>query len=344
MRRSLSVVSMALAMAAARAAIAAEPDADPPAGEVAPEPSAQSQEEALATELFNAARDLMAAGRLSEACPKLAESARLAQKVGTLGKLAECEEKLGQLVRARARWQQAMNLARALGDERLPIVERELARVDGIVPKLLVSIAGKPPAGLSIQVDGVELGASGVGMPLPLDPGPHTVSVSAKGKQPWTASVALKADGATAPLTVPSLKDAEAPRAPGPSDDAADKQEGGARRSPLAITGMVAAGTGVLAIGAGAVFGVRAQSKLAESNRQGCAGDRCTPEAAATRDEARAAGNAATALFIAGGALAAGGIALWLLAPEPAAPRAPKIQALAGAGPGGASVSIQGRW
>lgn len=343
MRRSLSVVSMALAMTAARPAIAAEQDTDPPAAEPAPEPAAQSQEEALATELFNAARDLMAAGRLAEACPKLVESARLAQKVGTLGKLAECEEKLGQLVRARARWQQAMNLARAQGDERLPIVERELARVDGIVPKLLVSVAGKPPTGLVIRVDGVELGASGVGMPLPLDPGPHTVSVSATGKQPWTASVALKADGATAPLTVPSLKDAEAPRAPVAGDDT-DKQEGGARRSPLAITGMVAAGTGVLALGAGTVFGVRAQSKLAESNEQGCVGDRCTPEAAATRDEARAAGNVATALFIAGGALAAGGIVLWLLAPEPAAPRAPKIQALAGAGPSGASVSIQGRW
>ena len=43
----------------------------------------------MATELFNAGRDLMTAGNFAAACPKLAESARLDVKVGTLGKLAE---------------------------------------------------------------------------------------------------------------------------------------------------------------------------------------------------------------------------------------------------------------
>jgi hypothetical protein len=337
MRRSLSVVSIALAVALPRAAIAQDTPVDAP-----PDVPAQSHEEALATELFNAARELIAAGRHEEACPKLVESARLAQKVGTLGKLAECEEKLGQLVRARARWQQALNLARAQSDERAPIVERELARIDGIVPKLLVIFAGAPPAGLMVRVDGVELGASGVGTALPLDPGRHSVAVTAPGKRPWTNAVELKADGKITPLLVPALKDAAAPQE-APADR--PKQEGGgAARSPLVAAGLVTAGVGVLAIGAGALFGVRAQTKLDESNRTGCAGDRCSPEGAEIRSEARTAGDASTGLFIAGGALAVGGIVMWIVAPEPKATSAPKVQALAGVGPSGGAVTIRGRW
>jgi hypothetical protein len=338
MRRSLSVVSIALAVAAPRAAIAAEP---PPNAPDAPEATAQSQEEALATELFTAARELISAGRYGEACPKLVESARLAQKVGTLGKLAECEEKLGQLVRARARWQQALNLARAQGDERAPIVERELARLDGIVPKLLVTFAGPPPAGLMVRVDGVDLGASGLGMALPLDPGRHSVAVTAPGKRTWSASIELTTDGKITLLSVPALKDAVEAQ-PAPLDT--PKQEGGSGRSPLVAAGLVTAGVGVLALGAGAFLGVRAQTKLEESNEVGCNRDQCTPEGAEIRNEGRVAGDAATALFIAGGALAASGLVMWLVAPEPKAGSAPKVQALAGVGPSGGALSIRGRW
>lgn len=320
MRRFISVVLSTLVAFGPQLALGDDPPADAPppapsAGPAEPPPPVdvspeRTAEEALATELFTAARELMAAGRHAEACPKLVESARLSKKVGTYGKLAECDEKMGRLVAARADFQQALNLARALGDERLPIVERELARVDAVVPRLLLSMSGPAPQGLAITVDGVDVGAGLLGTPIPLDPGRHEVVVTLPGKQPWREHVELAADGKTTPLLVPSLGEparaAPAPEPPAP-----------AGRSPLALGGIVAAGVGAVGLGVGAFFGGLAQAKTDESNRTGCDGNECTPHAAKIRNDARAAGDVSTALFVAGGAVLAGGLTLWLVGTEP---------------------------
>lgn len=96
---------------------------------------ARPRDVALATELFNAGRDLMKDANYAAACPKLGESARLDPKVGTLARLAECEEGLGHVAVARSRWQQALNLAKTSGDPRTAHVEGELLRIDRVVPK-----------------------------------------------------------------------------------------------------------------------------------------------------------------------------------------------------------------
>ena len=142
-------------------------------------------------------------------------------------------------------------------------------------------------------------------------------------------------------------------------EDAAGKPavaepDSGGRRALFLGLGVASAGLGAAAIGAGAAFGVRAQGNLAASNEGGCNVNRCTPEGASLRDEARAAGNVSTAMFIAGGVLAAGGIGFLLAAPAAhrAAPAAagaatakgPKIEARAGVSPAGGALSIQGRW
>lgn len=327
MQRLLFVITFGMATLPAPA-FAEEPPPAPPAsapsapssaGDAPPAAAVPSQGEALATELFDAARELMVAGRYSEASARLTESARLSPKVGTLGKLAECDEKLGRLVAARAHWQQARNLARASADERLSIVEAELARVDALVPKLLLSVSGAAPPGLAIHLDGVAIGASGLGLPLPLDPGQHTVAVTAPGKKPWSASVRMQADGKVTPLDVtpldvPPLVDASQPAPPGSAEPAAPPPPAG--RPPLAIAGLIGAVTGMAGVGIGAWFGGRAQAKLDESNREGCDGDVCTPAAARIRNEARAAGDLSTAMFVSGGALLAGGVVLWLLGSE----------------------------
>jgi hypothetical protein len=323
MRRLVSVVLVAFAGLAPRGALAEDPPAGaPPQTTAAPQaqadpgvaPPDRTTEEALATDLFTAARELMAEGRHAEACPKLVESARLSKKVGTYGKLAECDEKMGRLVAARADFQQALNLARAQGDERLPIVEKELARVDAIVPRLRLSLTGSPPAGLEISVDGVEVGTGLLGTPIPLDPGRHKVVATAPGRQPWTASVELSADGKTTSLPVPALSSAQ------PAVTAAPPPAG---RSPMAIGGIAATGVGVAAVGLGAFFGGLAQARTDESNRAGCAGDLCDADGAEIRNSARAAGDVSTALFITGGALLAGGLTLWLLGTDPRATTAP---------------------
>src|SRR5438067_7838925 len=116
---------------------------------------AEREDAAMATELFNVGRDLMKKGQFAAACPKLAESVRLHQTVGALAKLADCEEHEKRLVEARARWQQAINLARTQNDSRLASAQAQFTRLDKIVPKLSFTCNGDH--NITVKVDETEL-------------------------------------------------------------------------------------------------------------------------------------------------------------------------------------------
>jgi hypothetical protein len=281
-----------------------------------PAAASEGADKAAATELFNAGRDLMKQGDYATACPKLAESARVEPTVGALAKLAECEEHERRLVSAYGRWQQALNLARATGDERRDDVERELARVDGIVPKLRIVAEGALPADTVIRLDAVELGPAGLGVPFAVEPGPHALEASAPHKRTWSTTVETKADGATTPVTIPRLEDLPAPPSPvalPPPHEAVTFPAPAPppAPSPWRTTGLVTAGVGVVAAAFGAAFGVVAMN---QRNDAGCPGNVCSNDgSASTLRSAKSSADVSTALFIAGGALAGGGLTIWWL-------------------------------
>jgi hypothetical protein len=314
--------------------------------------SAFADDEAASTELFNAGRDLMKKGDYGAACPKLAESVRLKATVGGLAKLAECEEHEKRLVSAYTRWQQALNLARATSDDRAPVVQRELDRIDKVVPKLVVKAASALPAEAAIRVDDTTLGAASLGVPLPVEPGAHTVQASAQGKKPWSTTVTAAADGATTSVVVPSLEDAPvtppttpavapapvpspiSPMAPTPPLPAPPSTH---PSSPWPTVGLFVGVAGLASIGAGAALGFVAMSKRNEAN---CPGNTC-PDAssAATLGDAKTAADWSTGLFVAGGVLAASGVTLWLVWREHSTPTAQ-----VGAVPLPGGVALVGSW
>jgi hypothetical protein len=296
---------------------------------------------ALATELFNAGRDLMKEGQYAAACPKLDESARLDAKVGTLARLAECDEHLGHMAVARSHWQQALNLAKTSGDPRAAHVEGELARIDKVVPKIEVAYSGAPPRDLVLELDEVQLGAASLGVRLPVDPGHHALRASAPGKKPAIVAVDVKADGVVSRVVVPALDDdggsatpvvvsppVASPSASSSSPAQASPPDAAPRgASPWRTVGIVSAGVGVVALGIGTAFGVIAKSKRDDSNAQpgGCVNDDCPPAAAHTRDDARSAGTTSTIFFVAGGVLAAAGVTMFLVAPSASDTRALRV-------------------
>ncbi|HEX6272859.1 MAG TPA: hypothetical protein VFZ53_07465, partial [Polyangiaceae bacterium] len=75
-------------------------------------------------------------------------------------------------------------------------------------------------------------------------------------------------------------------------------------------------GAGVVGLGIGTAFGLSAISQNSESNDAGCKQNECTTEAAQIRKDAQAAGNVSTVAFIAGGALLAAGVVVYLTAPS----------------------------
>jgi hypothetical protein len=318
------LLTTAVLLVSARASAQAPPET---AG--APSPAA------LATELFHAGRDRLAAGGAREACPLLAESARLAARVATLAKLAECEERLGRLVAARAHWQQALDLARKEGDERQALVRAEGERLDRAVPRIRIVLPRERPADLEVLLDDVRVGPSLLAVAIPVDPGRHVVRATAPGRHAWSRSIESAADGAVAVVTVPELPQ-DAPR-PVPTG------RGGSR----AVTALEAAGIAATALGVGgaalgAFFTGVAVARRDASNDAGCEGNRCPARAAEIREDARAAGDAATGFFVVGGALAVGGVLLFVLAPAPSGGARP--QATVGALPAGLGLTAGGRW
>ena len=278
-------------------------------------------DKAAATELFDAGRDMMKQGDYAGACPKLAESARLEPTVGALAKLAECEEHEHRLVSAYGRWKQALNLARSAGDERAGDVEKEVARIDAIVPKLQITATGALSPDTVIRVDSVELGPAGLGVALAVEPGPHALQASAPHKTTWSTTVETKADGATTPVTIPVLEDVRPVLAPPPPppplftpQPAPPPPSGHASAWPT--VGLVTAGAGVVAVGVGAALGFVA---MGQRNDAGCPGNVCPDDAhASTLRGAKGTADVSTALFIVGGALLGGGLATWWLSSGPA--------------------------
>lgn len=295
--------------------------------QVGAQPSAADQ--VLATELFKQGRALMARENYSEARDKLARSHLLDPGGGTALNLGICYERTGQYASAWKIFNEALEMARrdaradreALALERLALVEPRMARMTITVPAEAVI------PGLRISLDESALEAATWGVPLPVDAGPHRISASAPGHESWTHGIEV-ADGLNA-ITVPVLKALPAvhetptrtsvavpPRSPRHASAARDRDEVGADHGDSRrLAGWLAGSVGVVGVGLGTFFAIRAMRKQSESDRE-CTGG-CSENGARLSREAGSAADIATVGFVFGGVALGAGTYLVLTAPAP---------------------------
>jgi len=278
-------------------------------------------DQAAAEALFDQGKVAMAAHNYAEACPKFFESNRLDTGLGTSLWLADCYEQNGQTASAWAEFREAASLAVKANDTAREKVAR--SRAKALEPKLahLVLVVPEParlPA-LRIARDGTDVTAPLWGTPVPIDPGPHTLVVSAPDHRPATLHVDIQPGPGEQTIEAPVLEEAEAPA---PSAEAAPATAGAANepgRFPLQRA--LAVGAAVAGVGAAAAasyFGLHAKSELDDSNAGPCSRttNLCTTAGVADRSAAQSSATASTVLFIVGGAAIAGGAALWFTAPK----------------------------
>jgi hypothetical protein len=167
--------------------------------------------------LFMQARSDAAAGDYEHACPRFAESLRLAPAVGTLLNLADCEERRGHVADALAHFRHALESLPPT-DDRVRFTQGSIARLTPRVPHVRLHAVGPPPA--EVALDGVKLGEAAMGVPLPVNPGDHTVVTRAPGRQdlayPFRASEGHDLDLTVAvgePVPVPRQEPAPSPKA-----------------------------------------------------------------------------------------------------------------------------------
>jgi tetratricopeptide (TPR) repeat protein len=279
---------------------------------------------AAAEALFNQGRELMSAGKFAEACPKFEASQQLDPGLGTMLNLAECYEKTGRTASAWAEYREAIPLARAAGSRaRLDLAsERAQALQDRLSTLTIRAISGDDEdPHLEVRRDGVTVQPAELGSPIPVDPGEHVIEAVAPGKRAWSSKIRVAGNAARVSVEIPKLQTAAEPAgaaspATTPSagtPTASDASPGSGQRT----VGLVLGGAGVVGLGLGAFFGLQASSKWSDAKRQctdypyGCSAD-----ATELRSNAGSSATVSTVAFLAGGALLATGMVLYLTAPS----------------------------
>jgi hypothetical protein len=312
------------------------------------EPS--DQDRALATTLFDEAKALLGDGHVAEACRKLEESERLDPLPGTKLNLAVCLEREGKTASALAEFREARVLAQR--DQRLDRVEladQHIKDLEGRLSGLVIAVdPGAATADLTIARDGTVLGNAAWGVRIPVDPGEHTVEASAAGKKPLRVAVTVGADGDTQTVTIGALEDEAPPPPPAPAvvpppivPSAADAARVEAPRglSTRRTVAVAAAGVGVVGVGLGTFFGVRAIVKHDDRDAT-CTTTPCSSTSVSLNDQAKFAADASTVSFAVGVVGLAAGAILWFGDPS----AAPKVSVAPVWTRGGASLGAAGRF
>jgi hypothetical protein len=318
MRRRALVPLAALAALAAPPAFAAGP--------------AEAQLAAAAQLLYDQAVASMRSGALTAACPKLEQVVELAPSaVGAKLALADCYERDGRLASAWMAYAAAEGAASSAGQRERQKTAHD--RAAALRPRLATLVVEVPEAvralpGLEVRRDGAVLAPVAYGLPFPIDRGRHVITAAASGRQRWEGAVEIAADGASAKLLVDGL--APAPAEPPPRPTARPFWS-----SPR-VAGAAVGGAGLVALGLGSFFGVRALQNKSDSNAGPCdaATNRCTAAGVALRDQAFTASYASTGFFVAGGAALVTGVVLLV-----AGARAPSAAARLVVGPGSLGVA-----
>lgn len=274
-----------------------------------------------ADKAFRKGKKLQQQKKYAEACAAFEESFREDPAIGAQLNVARCYEEWGKLATAYDAYQEAMNLAKAIKDDRAPQIRDLLKQLGEKVPTLVISLPkGRlPPPGLVVTLDGVDLTDEDLGKPRRVDPGAHViVSRSAAGK-PQTTEVDA-AIGAQVPVELPIDALTPADEDPVVVDRPAVEiaPEAPSRGRGRRILALAVGGAGLVGLGVATYVGLDARSDYNTAFDAGCdpMTNRCSESSLAATRDARSQANTAT--IIGGVALAAvaTGVVLYLTAPK----------------------------
>jgi len=266
--------------------------------------AATKQEQAEAQKKFEAALTLMDKKEYRPACRLLEQSQELDPGMGTLFRLAECYEHTDRLASAHKNYHEVAKAAELAGMmkrhkvavDRAAAIEPRVAKLQLVLPEVVANIAG-----LEISVDDVLVERAKWQTPIMVDTGFHKVQVAVPTKPVWSEQAKVEKEGATARVEIP------ASLAEGVSQPTTGTGQ--------MVAGLVVAGVGVAAMGAGVIVGVLARADyLSAENR--CPNNVCDPEGFDTRSNAMTQGDLATVIFSIGAAAVVAGTVTWLTSPS----------------------------
>jgi hypothetical protein len=139
---------------------------------------------------FQQATELEQAGNHANALQLFREVGQVRMTPQVRFHIATCEEKLGKLVAALGGYELALAEAESLGPEFQKEVEERTASLRGRIPKLVIE-RGEGAETATIELDGVSLGSSSIGVEVPIDPGPHAIQAKSPGHKPYSSTIEM---------------------------------------------------------------------------------------------------------------------------------------------------------
>ena len=302
----------------------------------------------------------MAVGHLGEACPKLAESQRLDPATGTMLNLATCYERNGQIASAWVTYKEAATAAqKADQPERAQLARKKAAELEPRLPMLTIVVPAAADSTRSADQarrgDGrtARVGHAPSGRPRGARGGGdgHRAEGLAGADRRRRARGAGLDRGSAAgrgPRRTSGASGDPAGRGAGWSAPASTRARGGGSAG-LAGVGATYRRLGhgrgrVAGLVAGGIFGALAKSNNDDASAH-CVGSNVCDSAGMSSDaSARHSATIATIAFVAGGALTAAGIVLYLTAPSASARSGSRVgvSPLVGAATGG--IALHGGW
>lgn len=255
--------------------------------------------------------DLREAGRDDDALALFKRAFALAPSPRTRAQVALAEQALGMWVAAEA------DLSAALAATEDPWIAQHRAALEGalaVVRRHVGSLDVRGADGAEVAIDGVKLGNLPVKAPFRVEAGRRTLEVTQAGHYPTSRAVEIPAGGvARETVTLVRLPPQTATPRSGPAPEGAAPRDGRGQR----MLGWVFAGTGGALLATGGVS-LLVRAGIVDDYNTRCPGLGAAQPADcdAKIDSARTWLTVSIVSFVAGGVLAAGGVALVVTAPR----------------------------
>jgi phenylpyruvate tautomerase PptA (4-oxalocrotonate tautomerase family) len=244
--------------------------------------------------------------------------------------MARAHVGLGELIAAHGKYvtiaiEPIPNYAAAAFHQARKEAAAERQQLQARVATVTVEVAGADVASVSVSVDGKTVEPARLAHPIAVTAGEHRIAaVGTDGQRAEQVATVAVGESKTVTLSIePESAPAPGPGSPGQS--APDSADG----SGLTAAGAVLVAVGGAALVVGGITGGMTLSRAGDIEDT-CGGDVCPTTEEPTVDDAKTLGNVSTALFIAGGVVAATGVVLLVVAPgdesEAATAHGPRLE------------------
>jgi hypothetical protein len=265
--------------------------------------------------------------------------------------LAVCHAREGRTASAWVEFQEAATAARETKRrDRIRLAERELKALEKSLSRLTIEVPSEARVpGLRIERGGEAVGEGAWGTPVPIDPDIELeLAATADGYRPYRMRVTAQ-KGEQKTIVIPKLEKLPLPapvakKRQASTDTSRADAEG---RKTRRLVAYVAGGVGVVGIGLGTFFGLRAISKNSDSEEH-CSGKLCSPDGLELNDEADRAATISNVAFGVGILGLGVGTYLFLTSMPDESSRPPEsdtaMRVTPSLGPTGGELSLRGRF